>query len=882
MNDHVQEDIDKLVTDVKQYLRGQEYKVDDCLKIAKGLKNHGEFSWARRLLDRVASSNIQDVALTKEIALLRVLCTYKDPNLNRHVALDQALEVMRGEFDLATTVEPEVLGLTGAIYKRKWEVDTHKQHLERSLKYYRRRYELGLGTDEDDGYNAINAAYIQDLLAHIEFKQSADTGDQRKVLEEYRRSDAEEIRKTIIDRLGKKLQPFESSELEPSQYWQVVTLAEAYFGIQEYESAQKWLEKARQIAKADWEYFTSAKQLVHIVQLQTNLELFGEELEKTEAWKALIGFLGNNSDALRTLFQGKMGLALSGGGFRASLYHIGLLARLAETDLLRHVEVLSCVSGGSIVGAHYYLELRRLLDKDKRKDCEITRDDFVEIVSRIVDDFIAGVQENPRVRVLANPWSNLKMIFIPSYSRTDRLGALYEKLIYSKVDDGENDKERWLNDMYINPMENPAGFVPRKDNWSRRCKVPELVLNATTLNTGHNWQFTASWMGESPVAIDTQVDANQRYRRMYYHEAPERYRKLRLGTAVGASSCVPGLFEPIVFKDLYPNSTVRLVDGGVYDNQGVASLLEQDCNVFIVSDAAGQMNATVDSGGGVVKPLIRSNSILMQRVRGAQYQDLKARVRGGLLKGFAFLHMKQGLESEPVDWVDCEEPPQIPLKHTSIVAPNGIRKDIQALLAGMRTDLDSFSDIECYALMTSGYRAANLALDDIRGFPVDTSPPPDWKFLKVEPGMKQIQGNDEAYKKIKTHLSVSPLMFFKVWKLCRPLNIAAIVMGLGLLALVGYVWFAIPEWKPLEGLLTGIGNLLSVKVIISSILIIGISSALVGLFGDTAKSGLLLVKWQDTLRRVAIGIGIGIVGWIGAFVHLHVFDRIFKRLGRVK
>ena len=47
----------------------------------------------------------------------------------------------------------------------------------------------------------------------------------------------------------------------------------------------------------------------------------------------------------------KWGLALSGGGFRASFFHLGVLARLAEMDLLRRVEVISTVSGGSIIGA---------------------------------------------------------------------------------------------------------------------------------------------------------------------------------------------------------------------------------------------------------------------------------------------------------------------------------------------------------------------------------------------------------------------------------------------------------------------------------------------------------------------------------------------------
>ena len=58
----------------------------------------------------------------------------------------------------------------------------------------------------------------------------------------------------------------------------------------------------------------------------------------------------------------RLGLALSGGGFRASFYHIGVLARMAELGMLKHVESISTVSGGSIVGAAYYLLLKELLE----------------------------------------------------------------------------------------------------------------------------------------------------------------------------------------------------------------------------------------------------------------------------------------------------------------------------------------------------------------------------------------------------------------------------------------------------------------------------------------------------------------------------------------
>ena len=43
------------------------------------------------------------------------------------------------------------------------------------------------------------------------------------------------------------------------------------------------------------------------------------------------------------------GLALSGGGYRASVFHLGMLARLSEEGWLENVKFLSTVSGGSLV-----------------------------------------------------------------------------------------------------------------------------------------------------------------------------------------------------------------------------------------------------------------------------------------------------------------------------------------------------------------------------------------------------------------------------------------------------------------------------------------------------------------------------------------------------
>ena len=49
--------------------------------------------------------------------------------------------------------------------------------------------------------------------------------------------------------------------------------------------------------------------------------------------------------------QNDLTLCLSGGGFRAAVYHLGVARRLHERGILPQIRRISCVSGGSILGA---------------------------------------------------------------------------------------------------------------------------------------------------------------------------------------------------------------------------------------------------------------------------------------------------------------------------------------------------------------------------------------------------------------------------------------------------------------------------------------------------------------------------------------------------
>ncbi|MDH5253725.1 MAG: patatin-like phospholipase family protein, partial [Nitrospira sp.] len=842
-------------------LAGASIGVNDLLKLVDSLKRERKFGLARRLLDRHADKpDIREHAEVKvriAFAQKRSLCTYKDPDLPADDRLDRALGILEAADPLAFTTDQETLGQAGAIYKRKWELTGIEPHLETSLAYYLRGFNQGVA--KDYGYTAINAAFVLDLLAESEDSASRSAGMSNE-LADGRRNQARAIRQEIVEILP--VLPSEpNSDWLSRTWWFLVTLGEAYFGVEDYDQSGDWLKKAAVLPNVpDWEWETTARQMSTLLRLQRKTWQAKGQPAKPGGERVLKEFLGGNFAAVTSVMQGKIGLALSGGGFRASLYHIGVLARLAELDLLRSIEFLSCVSGGSIVGAHYYLEVRHLLET--KPDGEITRHDYVEVVRRVARDFLAGVERNVRTRIAAEWLTNMKMIFLPDYSRTVRAGDLYESEIYSRVADGQQGT-RWLNKLFVRPK-GDENLVPKDNNWRRSAKVPILILNATTLNTGHNWQFTASWMGEPPAGADARIDANYRLRRAYYRDLPKCRQSIRLGHAVAASACVPGLFDPLTLTGIYEHDgepiAVRLVDGGVHDNQGASALLEQGCNVLLVSDASGQMDSQNSPSSGMLGVPLRSNTILQARVRGAEFQDLEARRRSGLLRGLMFVHLKKDLGSEPVDWIFCQDKSD-PVRRDPLL-PYGIQREVQRRLAAIRTDLDSFSEVEAYALMTSGYCMTEKALkESTLGFSLPDAPREDWGFLKVEPFMKE-PGDTPLMRQLK----VAENLAFKIWLLSRTLKAVSVGGGFALLVLIGY--YAYAYWAVTALSLT-VGALLTAVICI----VLGASG-----WGAVAK----IIQYRKTFQSILIGFTMATVGWFLARLHLHVFDRWFLRQGRLK
>jgi len=812
-------------------------------------------------------------------------CTYRDEELLPNARFRDALALLDeiGLRDPQTT-DPETLALGGAVYKRKFEFGGQLDDLQESLVFYRAGW-LRRPLDEPyiqrRAYAGTNAAYALDLLS-VRAGTIARRSGTAPILATTYTEQATQLRAELLGYLGTH---WSSLAVPSGSYWDAVTWAELSFGSRDYVEAARWLAYAREHLPSEWEQQTTFKQLVGLARLQqVGMPREGSSPDTwPPAWQALHAFLGDDAETALSCYRGKVGLALSGGGFRASLFHLGVLARLAEADVLRFVETLSTVSGGSIVGAHYYLEVQRLLER--HPDRTITREHYIRIVRRVQRTFFRGVRKNLRMRALASLRSNLRMVLTESYTRSSRLGELYEHEFYASVADGRQDNDRTMSQLQIVPAPPEAhpGFNPKFSNWRRRAKVPVLLLNTTSLNSGHNWQFTASWMGEPPGLFDpnTDIDANVRYRRLYYHQAPtEELRQYRVGHAVAASACVPGLFEPLVLSGLYPGRTVRLVDGGVHDNQGVEALLDEGCTLVLCSDAAGQTGDLSHPSDTVLGVPLRSTDILQDRVREAEYQDLRTRVENHALQGLFFIHLKKGLSVVPLDWTDCKDPVRVP-QRSSATTDYGVDRDIQRLLAGIRTDLDSFTEVEAYSLMASGYlmadgelrtqqaeHARSGALGAWGDFLID-APRGRWPFLRVADLMRQPPDSADCRRQdLALQLRAGSGLFFKVWKLVPALRFSAIAVA-GALA-VGGICVAFATWdSPLESPRWGMT----------------VGHAIVILLLLIAATIVPVLKWLNpnrALRGYLTKAVVAVVGWIASNTHLRLFDPLYLARGRLR
>ena len=266
--------------------------------------------------------------------------------------------------------------------------------------------------------------------------------------------------------------------------------------------------------------------------------------------------------------------------------------------------------------------------------------------------------------------------------------------------------------------------------------------------------------------------------------------------------------------------------------------------------------------------LLRTTSLLQARVRVASYREIESRRRSGRLKGLLFLHLKRGLEVEDRDWTGCDNPKELTAEQVlaarAPLTDYGVLKSLQRLVAGIRTDLDSFSDSEAFSLMTAGCNMVRATFDGaISGFATDRREHP-WPFLQVAETLK----SEKQARGLDRLLSVGGMTMLKIWKLSPILRTAGILAAAAVAALLLY---ALVAWRA-EPLLTPKGILAA--------------AALAALVFGAGRLGLgvvvKVIRYRKTLHQILLGAGLAVAGWLVLGLHLKFLNPLFLRYGALR
>jgi predicted acylesterase/phospholipase RssA len=271
---------------------------------------------------------------------------------------------------------------------------------------------------------------------------------------------------------------------------------------------------------------------------------------------------------------GEIALCLSGGGYRASTFALGTLDMLDELDLLKDVKLLSTVSGGTFTGVSYAVW------QTEGKTFGAFFEDFSHFLknTNCIDNALKDLYDTP------SPSGSTDLSLIRSAAKS------YGDCLFGN-----------------------RTFKQLQDAASADGRFRELIFNATEFRKGNAFRFRAS--SDATTFVGNQI----------FSVPKDVASEVHLADIVAASSCFPGAFEPIRFPDDFywqsPLDAIRaklvedvvqpypphgkytngfnvkgecvplpLMDGGVYDNQGITSAVMADTKdnfgLFLISDTS--------------------------------------------------------------------------------------------------------------------------------------------------------------------------------------------------------------------------------------------------------------------------------------------------------
>lgn len=260
----------------------------------------------------------------------------------------------------------------------------------------------------------------------------------------------------------------------------------------------------------------------------------------------------------------------------------------------------------------------------------------------------------------------------------------------------------------------------------------------------------------------------------------------------------------------------------------------------------------------------RVDTILQERLREIQLLDLKARKYTFIVNKLIIVHLKNGLSQLPVSWIDCTDVNRSLLYDKEIEDENsllkyGVMTKIQKGLSEVGSDLDSFNDIEAYALMYS--RCQQVMHDHSESNCKET----DWRFLKVAESC-MLPAKD---KQLVAQLKVSCFVPFKIIRLSKAFNY--FVLGLGSIFLIYILFILIMNWH----------NATPIWQFTPSYNFIRIT-LLVFLVGFLSKFLAKVINVESFIKRKGALFFVLTFGWLFSPMHIQLISPLYNILGKIK
>jgi NTE family protein len=260
-------------------------------------------------------------------------------------------------------------------------------------------------------------------------------------------------------------------------------------------------------------------------------------------------------------------IALSGGGYRAMLFHAGALWRLHETGVLASIGIFSSVSGGSIANGWLALTWNALMAPGAK---------FEQV-------FVPGIREMANTTI--DVWAVLCGVWTGRIP--ERVAAAYDRVLF------------------------------RKKTLQHIPAAPLFIYDSSNLQTGALWRFTREYMGDYKVGYIEKPDLPLSVAVGASSAFPPFLSPVVLKS--------PGTFHPASPPPALQNpryrSRVALSDGGVYDNLGLEPIIKR-ARTVLVSDGGSPFATTPRPCGFWPAQIVRVLSCEDDQVRALRKRGL--------------------------------------------------------------------------------------------------------------------------------------------------------------------------------------------------------------------------------------------------------------------